>query len=794
MTTKNQKHQENQENQKTISTASSASRAGVIHPDFVDGRHSGRPPISRFAPIRQRRNGRLLAALIAVLAALGSLRAAPLLAAAAAENTPAATAPSAVWVIVPDLKVTTSNWGEAKGMELDRAIDGDVSTFYWSGREVRTGDWLELDLGADYQLNGVRFLMATTASNVPGDRLSTPDGSDDSIDTLRPNDYVYSGQVLVRAASGAWQVIGELAGQAEVEVRFPSRPVRYLRLRVTQNQVYWVQIREIQLLAESATAAGGRAYRPVWLKIRAAEEAYARAADARAAAESRWDDVDDRAIRPLLDQAQTLLSSARAAYEEQADAEAAQRAAAARSLAEQAAALTIESRIAEVRAVWVDRPALLAGPDAVRSLLDRLAKLGVNLIFPEMVWRSAAAFPSEIAPRDPEYWRWGDVDPLAFITAEAHARGIQVAPWVWVFAAGYYHEFGPLLKEHPDWAELSRDGSPFSPTEWGTAWLNISLPQVRTYLQHLLLEIVTKYDVDGIHFDYIRFNEESHAPFGYSPATLQRFAEETGLDAQTLTPGSPAASRWDEWREQLITSFLQETVEKLRQVRPSLLISAAVVPDPQAARRETHQNWPLWLKQGWLDFVATMNYTAFPGEFWSRTRLAQEAAGPAKVLPGLGIWLVTPERMLDEIASARELLSPGVVLFAASTLQGEFFQRLADGPFRNRATSPLADPAGAWNAQLLAFLRKWQRPQARQALPELLFTRVEALAHDHEALVSTAGSTGETLPHELLPDVEGIIRAAESGLTTERLTETERAALTRLRDDAHYLATLAQFL
>lgn len=738
--------------------------------------------------------GRLLMALLTALSVPGVLELVPpgggvtatVSAAAAANSQPE-------WVIIPDLKITTSNWGEAQGMELARAIDGDLATFYWSGREVRAGDWLELDLGAEYELSGVRFLMATTSAPPAGSASTSSDTATGSVNTVRPYDYVYSGQILVRPAAGAWRTVGELDGRAEVEILFPTQPVRYLRLRVTRDQVYWVQIREIQLLAPPEKVAGDRAYRPAWLKIRAAEEAYTEAVEALDAALARWDDVDTGAVEGLHARIRALLERARAAYDRGADDEVVQQATEALDLSRAAAALVIESRPAEVRAVWVDRPALIEGPDSVRALLDRLAKLGVNLIFPEMVWRGAAAFPSETAPRDPGYWRWGDIDPLAFITAEAHARGIQVAPWVWVFAAGYYHEFGPVLEEHPEWAELSRDGSPFSPTEWGTAWLNASLPEVRAYLIRLLVEIVTRYDVDGLHLDYIRFNEESHIPFGYSPATLERFRAETGLDARSLTPGTPAAARWDSWREALVTSFLEEAVQQLRQVRPGLHISAAVVPDPEAARRETHQNWPLWLRQGLVDFVAAMNYTPFPGEFWSRTRLAQQAAAtPARILPGLGIWLVTPERMLSEIASARELLSPGVVLFAASTLQGEFYDRLLAGPFRQGASSPLSDPEGAWLRQCTAFVQKWTQPRAIQVLPAPLAAGVGRLA---QLLPSLPGQPpGRAEDRDPVTACQELLSEAERQIAGGQLQDSSQAAVERLANDARYLMILAELL
>ncbi|MBE3582706.1 MAG: family 10 glycosylhydrolase [Limnochordaceae bacterium] len=688
------------------------------------------------------------------------------------------------WLIVPGLRATTSDWGEALGMELDRAVDGDVSTFFWSGRELQAGDWLQLDLGQPYSVSGIRLLMGSFTGEY-----------------ARPNDYIYSGQVTVSTGDGKWETVGELTGAPEVSLLFAPRSVRLVRITVTQDQVYWAQIREIQLLTQAQTAASS--YRPAWLRIESAQKDLTAAQTALQDALAQVADIDENQVQQQLHQADSLLQQAEAAYQEGQDDQAAGLANQAATVARQAQSLTWESRPVEVRAVWVDRAALLAGPQATRELLDRMASLGINLIFPEMVQKGAAAFPSAVAPRDEAYTAaWGDVDPLAFLVQEGHARGMQVVPWVWVFAAGYEHQFGPIMQQHPEWADLARDGSPFSPTQWGTAWLNPTLPQVQEYLTNLMLEIVTRYEVDGLQFDYIRYNEESHIPFGYAPSSLARFQEETGLDARTLTPGSAGYDRWNQWREQNITSFLRQLSSRLRAARPGLLLSAAVVPDPAAALRETHQNWPRWLREGLLDFVATMNYTSLPGEFWARAREARSASpdpsSGSRILDGLGIWLLTPEHLLDEVAAARELPSLGVVFFAASTLSGEVYARLQEGPFRQPALSPLADPHAAAQMLVNRLLERWNTWRARGRLPMTVTEQLDPLLQKlgngpqagSEAASSGLSSPGSASPAPGLDSVSRIRQeVAQVRLQKELVEQPQaRALLDRLAADLDYLA------
>ncbi|MBE3576339.1 MAG: family 10 glycosylhydrolase [Limnochordales bacterium] len=358
--------------------------------------------------------------------------------------------------------------------------------------------------------------------------------------------------------------------------------------------------------------------------------------------------------------------------------------------------LTQEVRPVGLRGAWMGAGSLaaLGGRAGVRLFLDQMQELGINTLFPEIIRRGVAAFWTEVGYRDPAFAAWTE-DPLAVLVEEAHQRGIQVHPWVWVFNVGIGEETSPVLRDHPEWRELSQKGDPIAPPS-GSSWLNPSLPEVREYLKNLFLEVVTRYPVDGIHLDYIRYPEStSDVVFGYSPASVAAFMARYGIDPRKIRPGSREATLWDDWRRENITSFVQEVAAAVRAKRPDLLVSAAVIPEPDRARSTTMQDWKLWLDRGFVDFVVTMAYSSNEPLLERYLSQIDAAAGNDKlVFPGLAVWVNNPEALVRQVAMARAHNAPGEVFFATDYLSTQHQEALQAAFYHRPAVSPLADPVG----------------------------------------------------------------------------------------------------
>lgn len=460
--------------------------------------------------------------------------------------------------------------------------------------------------------------------------------------------------------------------------------------------------------------------------------------------------------------------------------------------AERAERLAMESRSVEARGAWIDNGELarMYGREDVAGLLDRLAAINVNILFPETVYRGWTLHWGSVGPRDYRFSHW-DEDPLQVLIEEAHKRGMEVHPWVWVFCVGYSHDQGPVLSAHPDWAEVTKDGSLFPNSKYGTAWLNPTLPAVREYLVAEFAELVTKYDVDGLHFDYIRYSEEQVGSFGYSPASLDAFQQATGLDARQIRPRTKEAEIWNEWRRQNVTSFVRDASAYLKKLKPGVKISAAVVPDIEGARQHTLQDWKTWLDNRYVDFLNNMAYTDNLGRLETLTgQITQAAEGRSMMYPGLGVWINQPRQLANQIQAVQEAGLGGVVLFATVHMTDEHFLWLQEGPFRVPALLPHKEPVRAATLLLQELQRRLATYQQLGAVDE---ATAKALIGDIGKIAGSVQASGDQATDELMALQE---RIAEQATNLDEPAD-KQAALERVAQElayATYILRAAAFL
>jgi uncharacterized lipoprotein YddW (UPF0748 family) len=218
-----------------------------------------------------------------------------------------------------------------------------------------------------------------------------------------------------------------------------------------------------------------------------------------------------------------------------------------------------------------------------------------------------------------------------------------------------------------------------------------SHPEVRSRVRAVWRDLVDRYDLDGLHFDYVRYPS---ADFDYSAGALARFREWVG---PTLTPGRIAeldraaaqdpiawttalAAQWDEFRRAQITSLVGELYREVKAGRPQLVVSAAVVPDRTTAHTLRFQAWDEWLADGILDVAVPMAYTASTDQFRGQVRAARGAAGDrGRLWAGIGAYTNSAAGMLDKIDVARAEDAGGVVLFSYDWIVSEG-QRSAGEP------------------------------------------------------------------------------------------------------------------
>jgi uncharacterized lipoprotein YddW (UPF0748 family) len=286
-------------------------------------------------------------------------------------------------------------------------------------------------------------------------------------------------------------------------------------------------------------------------------------------------------------------------------------------------------RPTEIRAVWVSDTPRLDWDAATRQL----QRAGFNTMYVNLA-SAGAMFGSDAVARG---------------IALAHQRGIAVhAKVIVMFMYKAPPEFQRKLIRQ-DRVMRGPDGKPI--IQNGFAWLCPSNPENRTQMLAATRDIVSRYPVDGVQFDYIRFCEEPSCYCG-------RCRHES------------AGKDFNAWRMQLITDWTRQLSSIARQARPGIKVSAAVFPILERAKEEKAQDWRLWLERGYLDYVCTMNYTPDAREFEQRCR----AAGRERVVAGIGSWKM---QRLDEvqaqIETTRRLGAPGFALFSCDDMLARDF-------------------------------------------------------------------------------------------------------------------------
>ncbi|MCL1469122.1 family 10 glycosylhydrolase [Argonema antarcticum A004/B2] len=334
----------------------------------------------------------------------------------------------------------------------------------------------------------------------------------------------------------------------------------------------------------------------------------------------------------------------------------------------------------EIRAIWLDRGSIVqAGSErGLAKIFDGLAQAGINTVFFETVNAGYTIYPSQVAPeQNPLTKGW---DPLAAAIKLAHERGMELHAWVWTFAVGNQRHNailnlspdypGPIISAHPDWANYDNQGR-MIPAGQTKPFLDPANPEVRRYLLSLCDEILSRYNVDGLHLDYIRypFQDPSRGSvYGYGKAARQLFQEMAGVDPMKISPSNrPMWQKWTEFRTSQINSFVAEVSHMARQRRPNLIMSAAVFGYPVQERiQKLQQNWEVWAKRGDVDLVVPMAYAQDTNRFSQLTApwLSSPDLSSTLVLPGILLLNLPEISAIDQIQFVRDLPNGGYSLFA----------------------------------------------------------------------------------------------------------------------------------
>ena len=282
-----------------------------------------------------------------------------------------------------------------------------------------------------------------------------------------------------------------------------------------------------------------------------------------------------------------------------------------------------------------------------------------NAIFPNMLWGGLAHYNSAVLPHSAEFALYGD--QVSACVQAAHARGLQVHVWKvnWNLLGapqGFIDSMRAAQR-----TQVSRSGAAID-------WLCPSHPDNFALETNSMLEVVRNYNVDGIHFDYIRYPDSDYC---YCAGCASRFQSQTGRavtnwPADVLAAGALRTAFLD-WRRAQITRLVQTVHAGVKAMKPSVQVSAAVFPDAVSAFDDVGQDWRRWVTNGIVDFLCPMDYTTELHSFTNRVRQQLEyVGGRVPIYPGVGAYVLETDATLAQIQSTREAKTGGFILFELS--------------------------------------------------------------------------------------------------------------------------------
>lgn len=263
----------------------------------------------------------------------------------------------------------------------------------------------------------------------------------------------------------------------------------------------------------------------------------------------------------------------------------------------------------EVRAVWLttnyglDWPINKMSADVQKqeliTILDNLKQHNFNTVMFQVRAKGEVFYQSEIEPMAsvivPQSFGKSKFDPLAFAVEECHKRGLECHAWLVTYPLGrdkHVKSLGQnsVTKKNPSIAKKYKE-------EW---FLDPGNPRTDDYLLALVKEIVLNYDVDGIHFDYIRY-----------PDDTRKFP-----DASTYLMYGKGKSL-QEWRRDNITRFVTRTYDWVKKEKPWVQVSSSPLGRYRAlggigsgwtALEAVYQDAGKWMKTGKHDAIYPMMY------------------------------------------------------------------------------------------------------------------------------------------------------------------------------------------
>ena len=323
--------------------------------------------------------------------------------------------------------------------------------------------------------------------------------------------------------------------------------------------------------------------------------------------------------------------------------------------------------------LWIKAESIL-DTASVDSIITFSLENDIDKLFYQVRSRGDALYFSQLVSR---YEKLDSLfDPLDYVIKQTSNMDIEIHAWfnsyiLWSSEKVpsdsthlYYNCNDCFAVDLNGKSDKSIMENKFHSSDWEGVFLSPLNPKVNDYLLDVLLELVNNYEIDGIHLDYIRYQDNF---YGYNKYGIQEFENIFSINPIDIKRGiistrfgyeqsyvDSIKNNWDQFKMDKITEFIRSIKYSIINDSLDLQLSAAVKPDILEAKFRWYQDWTSWIDEELLDFCVVMNYYTDFNKFNSINRIiSTEVKNKKRVNIGISVFNQSQNSISNKIMYSR---------------------------------------------------------------------------------------------------------------------------------------------